>query len=354
MYSCSTAGFGGTTAPPAGSDSAAGTALLTRYFPESAANPTIPIFTFSQPVWTDPQVLARAASEMKASSLFSQVSGPLNPAGTVLPPAAYARLHATLGPARALPPIPPPGSTVPAAEYQAYRASANFISAVSNSDLTRIVPIAIVAIGILLALVLRSLVAPLYPIASVGLSYLAALGLCVLLFIKLGGSDGIVFFLPFLMFIFLLALGEDYNILVMTRIREEAHKLPLREAVTRAIAHTKNPGECSRGRGCHPPLPRLRHAASRSRPPRSPEPQLPPRPRPDQAGQGQPAGHRARQRDPGAHGGMPGQLRTPDRQQLQHSQHGSILIGKPQLTAWGPYWPSTESPVQPSGSWAQT
>ena len=109
----SAAGFGGTTGPPAGSDSAKGTALLTKYFPESAANPTTPIFRFSQPVWTDPQVLAKATSEMKASSLFTQVSGPLNPAGAVLPPAAYAALHAALGPAKALPPTPPPGSKVP-------------------------------------------------------------------------------------------------------------------------------------------------------------------------------------------------------------------------------------------------
>jgi len=201
-----------------------------------------------------------------------------------------------LGSAGSLPPAPPPGSKVPAAEYLAYRSTSNFISAdgrtvqysvglragdpsgtpalhavpairseitkvaasvgavdsavggqapalydisaVSDSDLTRIIPIAIVAIGLLLALVLRSLVAPLYLIASVGLSYLAALGLCVLLFIKLGGSDGIIFFLPFLMFIFLLALGEDYNILVMTRIREEAHRMPLREAVAKAVGVT--------------------------------------------------------------------------------------------------------------------
>jgi putative drug exporter of the RND superfamily len=40
------------------------------------------------------------------------------------------------------------------------------------------------------------------------------------------------------MFIFLLALGEDYNILVMSRIREEAHHLPLREAVSRALGAT--------------------------------------------------------------------------------------------------------------------
>ena len=112
------------------------------------------------------------------------------------------------------------------------------ISSISNSDLVRVIPIAILAIGILLALVLRSLVAPLYLIASVGLSYLAALGLAVLLFVEIGHSGGLVFFLPFLMFIFLLALGEDYNILVMTRIREEAQRLPLRRAVSRALSVT--------------------------------------------------------------------------------------------------------------------
>jgi len=112
------------------------------------------------------------------------------------------------------------------------------ISSISNSDLKRVIPIAILAIGILLALVLRSLIAPLYLIASVAISYLAALGLSVLLFIDLGNSGGLVFFMPFLMFIFLLALGEDYNILMMTRIREEARRLPLREAVTRALSAT--------------------------------------------------------------------------------------------------------------------
>jgi RND superfamily putative drug exporter len=293
------AGFGGTTTAPAGSDSAQGTALLTKYFPESAANPTTPIFRFSQPVWDDPQVLARATSELRASSLFTKVAGPLSPTGAALPPADYAALHAGLGPAGALPATPPatgPATKVPPDVYQLYRATANFISAdghtvqfsvglkagdpggtpalhavpairaeiakvaasvhaadsgvggeapalydisaVSNHDLVHVIPIAIVAIGILLALVLRSLVAPLYLIASVGLSYLAALGLSVLLFIKIAGDQGLVFFLPFLMFIFLLALGEDYNILVMTRIREEAHKRPLREAVAKAISVT--------------------------------------------------------------------------------------------------------------------
>ena len=289
-------GFGGDTSPPAGSDSAAGTVLLAKHFPQSSANPTSLIFTFAMPAWENPQPLAAATSKLQATGLFTQVAGPLNPAGATMTPAQYTALHAKLGPAGALPAVPPPGSTVPAVLYQSYRATSNFvsadgrtvqystglkagdpgntpalnavpairvattkvaksvgatdsavggeapalhdISAISNSDLQRVVPIAILVIGLLLALVLRSLVAPLYLIASVGISFLAALGLSVLLFIDIGGSGGLVFFMPFLMFIFLLALGEDYNILVMTRIREEAQKLPLREAVARALSAT--------------------------------------------------------------------------------------------------------------------
>src|SRR5262249_40350652 len=105
-------------------------------------------------------------------------------------------------------------------------AAAYDISATSDSDLGTVVPIAVAVIALLLALVMRSLVAPLYLIASVVLSYLAALGLSVLIFTKLGGESGLTFIMPFLMFVFLLALGEDYNILVMTRIREETRRLP--------------------------------------------------------------------------------------------------------------------------------
>jgi RND superfamily putative drug exporter len=296
------AGFGGNTSPPAGSDSAAGTALLTKHFPQSAANPTSLIFKFAAPMCTDPAPLAKATSDLQASSLFTKVSGPLNPVGGItLTPAQYAGLCGALGPANKLPATPSAAALdhgrIPAQAYELYRVTANFvspdgrtvqfetglqhnldpgstaaltsvpsiraettrvqhavgalasgvageapalhdISSISTSDLTHIIPIAILAIGILLALVLRSLIAPLYLIASVGISYLAALGISVIIFIKIGGSGGLVFFMPFLMFIFLLALGEDYNILVMTRIREEAHRLPLRQAVAKAIGVT--------------------------------------------------------------------------------------------------------------------
>ncbi|HEV2452141.1 MAG TPA: MMPL family transporter [Streptosporangiaceae bacterium] len=289
-------GFGGNTTPPAGSDSAKGAALLNKHFPQSSANPTNVIFKLKTPAWQGPAVLATAEAKLRASGLFTQISGPLDPVGVQLTPAQFAELHAALGPAKLLPSSPPPGSRVPAVAYDIYRATSNYvspdgltvqyqtglkagdagsteamnkvpsiralttsvarsigavdsavggeapalydISSTSNSDLVRVIPIAIVVIGFLLALVLRSLVAPLYLIASVAISYLAALGLSVLVFIDLGGQSGLVFFLPFLMFIFLLALGEDYNILVMTRIREEARTYRLREAVTRAVSAT--------------------------------------------------------------------------------------------------------------------
>jgi putative drug exporter of the RND superfamily len=294
------AGFGGTISAPAGTDSAAGQALLARHFPASNANPTNLIYRLREPAWDDAQALAAAQRQLAASGLFTGVTGPLNPVGAVtLTPAQFAGLHAalaSLGPPARLPTTPPAHLPVPAAAYQVYRATAQYVSAdgrtvqfetglkagdpsttaamnavpairataasvvhqigaadwgvggeapafydisqISDSDLLHVIPIAILVIGVLLAVVMRSLVAPLYLIASVGISYLAALGLSTLIFVKLAGDGGLTFILPFLMFIFLLALGEDYNILVMSRIREEAHHRPLREAVSQALAVT--------------------------------------------------------------------------------------------------------------------
>jgi RND superfamily putative drug exporter len=289
-------GFGGQTSAPSGSDSAAGAAILSAHFPNTSANPTNIIYTLKQPVWDDLQVVQTARGQLEASGLFTSVAGPLNPNGATLTPAQLTALHDKLGAPQSLPATPPANSGVPAIGYQLYRATALYISpdgrtvqfetglkagdpsttaatnavpairaeaatvmksigatdygvggqapaiydisSVSNSDLATVIPIAIVVIGFLLALVMRSLVAPLYLIVSVGLSYLAALGLSVLVFIELAGDGGLVFFLPFLMFVFLLALGEDYNILVMSRIREEAQHYPLKEAVSRALVAT--------------------------------------------------------------------------------------------------------------------
>jgi RND superfamily putative drug exporter len=109
------------------------------------------------------------------------------------------------------------------------------VAQLSDNDLRTVIPIAIAVITVLLAMVMRSLIAPLYLIVSVVLSYFAALGLTVLVFIKVAGQPGLTFILPFLLFMFLLALGEDYNILVMTRIREEVELVAVRTGPGAAI-----------------------------------------------------------------------------------------------------------------------
>jgi uncharacterized membrane protein YdfJ with MMPL/SSD domain len=98
--------------------------------------------------------------------------------------------------------------------------------------------IGLAVIALLLALLLRSLIAPLYLILTVGLSYLAALGFATIVFVHVGGDQGILFLIPILLFIFAMALGEDYNILLMSRIREEARTGTLRDALTRALGAT--------------------------------------------------------------------------------------------------------------------
>ncbi len=67
---------------------------------------------------------------------------------------------------------------------------------------------------------------------------LAALGFATTVFAHVGGEDALNFIIPILLFIFVVALGEDYNILLMARVREEARSHPLREAVTRAVGRT--------------------------------------------------------------------------------------------------------------------
>ena len=118
-------------------------------------------------------------------------------------------------------------------------ASAYDINSASNASLTLVVPIVLVLMLVLLGLMLRSLVAPWYLALTVGLSYLASLGFAMIVFVHLAGNDGLIFVLPLLLFVFSMALGEDYNILVMSRIREEAHHArSLSEALTRAIGVT--------------------------------------------------------------------------------------------------------------------
>ncbi|HEY8999681.1 MAG TPA: MMPL family transporter [Candidatus Saccharimonadales bacterium] len=111
--------------------------------------------------------------------------------------------------------------------------------AVTNRDLRVIFPIAAAFIFIILAVLLRSLVAPIFLLLCVGLGYIATLGASSLIFLKFGGDPGLIFFIPLFMYIFVVAIGTDYNILTITRLREEVRGgMSPRRAADMTVEHS--------------------------------------------------------------------------------------------------------------------
>lgn len=105
-------------------------------------------------------------------------------------------------------------------------------------DYSVVFPVAAGVILIILALLLRSLVAPLYLMASVGLGFTATVGATALLFQNIKGESGLFFLLPIYIYLFVVALGTDYNILMIARLREEAKSgKNSHEAAAEAIKH---------------------------------------------------------------------------------------------------------------------
>lgn len=108
-----------------------------------------------------------------------------------------------------------------------------------NRDLAVILPAAAIIIFIILALLLRSALAPLYLLITTALGFTATLGATVYLFQNIQGNNGLIFFIPIMVYIFVVAIGTDYNILVMTRLREEIRGgLKPRAAADMTIEHS--------------------------------------------------------------------------------------------------------------------
>jgi RND superfamily putative drug exporter len=93
-----------------------------------------------------------------------------------------------------------------------------------NRDYSVVFPIAALVIMVILALLLRSLVAPWYLMVSVGLGFAATLGATVIMIQHIKGDNGLIFLLPIYIYLFVVALGTDYNILMIARLREEARE----------------------------------------------------------------------------------------------------------------------------------
>ena len=102
----------------------------------------------------------------------------------------------------------------------------------------------LVVVGAILMLLLRAVVAPLYLLLTNVLSYLAALGATIVITEKLLGWEHISYRIPLYMFIFLVALGSDYNIFITTRIRGEAMaRRPARRHREGAVGHRRRAHE---------------------------------------------------------------------------------------------------------------
>ena len=108
----------------------------------------------------------------------------------------------------------------------------------TSRDERLIVPVTLLAILAILCALLRAVVAPLYLVASVVLSFAATMGLSCAAFDRLFHAPGSDASLPLFVFLFVVALGVDYNIFLMTRVREEVRRGDVRSGVLLGLERT--------------------------------------------------------------------------------------------------------------------
>ena len=107
-----------------------------------------------------------------------------------------------------------------------------------DADIKWLAPVSLIAIFLVLVLLLKSIMAPIYLVFSVIVSFGATFGLSVLAFQQIFSHSGVAYANGVWMFIFLVALGADYNIFVMSRIREATKKEGFRDGITTAVGRT--------------------------------------------------------------------------------------------------------------------
>ena len=107
-----------------------------------------------------------------------------------------------------------------------------------SDDFVRVAGLTILGVFLVLVVLLRSVVAPLYLVGTVLLSYLCTLGLTSTFFERVLGQGGVNNFLPLMVFVLLVAIGSDYNIFLMSRVREESDARGTSAGIRAASART--------------------------------------------------------------------------------------------------------------------
>src|SRR2546423_3415103 len=213
-------------------DSVAGQQVLDQHFPGGAGQPVV--------------VVGARASAVQLTAAFRStpgITGVTSPAvraghayleGTLTAapdsPAAYATIDRVRAAVHA---VPGAGALVggnTAINLDVQRAATH--------DRDLIIPVILAVVFVILALLLRAIVAPIMLIATVVLSFAAALGVSALMFDHVFGFGGADTSFPLFVFVFLVALGIDYNIFLMTRVREEAKRDGPRTGALTGLAAT--------------------------------------------------------------------------------------------------------------------
>ncbi|MFF4897857.1 MMPL family transporter [Streptomyces sp. NPDC001068] len=215
---------------------------LTRHFPGGSGNPTVVIAAADR---LDRVLATVRATDGVASAAAVGEGG--RPGGEPLVVGGRARIDVTLdaaadsdaaenGVARlrtALHALPGADARVGGYTAQRYDTERTAVH-----DRAVIVPVVLAIIFVILTVLLRSLLTPALLVASVGLNFLATLGVSSLVFRHVLGFTGTDPSVPLYGFVFLVALGVDYNIFLMSRVREESLRHGVRAGVLRGLVGT--------------------------------------------------------------------------------------------------------------------
>ncbi len=221
-------------------ESVVGQKLLETHFPGGEGDPTQVVVTASKL-----DEVALALSTAPGVTNVVPMMDPMNPS-VVKVVNGKAILNVTLNKA---PDSVEAGNDIPGIRQIAHAKDASSLvggtSAVyfdvrtaNNRDNRTIIPIILFVITLILGVLLRSILSAILLLGTVVLSYFATLGVCALVFNHVFGFAGGDNSFPLFAFIFLVALGIDYNIFLMTRVREESQKIGTRAGVIKGVTVT--------------------------------------------------------------------------------------------------------------------
>ncbi|NUT31583.1 MAG: MMPL family transporter [Hamadaea sp.] len=215
-------------------DSVAGEEIVARHFAAGAGSPVVVVSSAEQ---ADAVRAALAGTTgIEAASVTPPVvrGGTAYVEGTLTDPADSPEAYATVDRVRAAVHAVPDANALvggnTAINLDVQRAA--------ERDRNLIIPIVLLVVFLILMVLLRAVVAPVLLIATVVLSFAAALGASALVFRHLFGFEGADTSLPLFVFVFLVALGIDYNIFLMTRVREESARRGTRRGTLIGLAAT--------------------------------------------------------------------------------------------------------------------